>query len=81
MQANRRAVKSHVGARATSNPKHPVMKRVELNAILRPSISLRIPQDTLPKDNPKKVIMVVYRTSVVESPNSVDKDGRVSARP
>jgi hypothetical protein len=81
MQANKRAVKSQVGARATSNPKNPAMKSVELNAILRPRVSLRIPQDTLPQDNPKKVIMVVYRTSVAESPNSVDKDGRVSARP
>jgi hypothetical protein len=81
MQANRRAVKSHVGARATSIPKNPAMKRVELKAIFRPSVSLRMPQETLPKDSPKKVIMVVYRTSVVERPNSVDKDGRVSAKP
>jgi len=63
----------------TARPKTPAMKRVALKASRRPMMSEATPQKDAPIHNPVNMEQVVYRTCVLEGPNSDVKEGRVSA--
>lgn len=79
MPAKKRAANGHDGAKATAVPKAPQISKVVLKAGRRPIISDATPQQVEPTDKPMKVIIVVYRTVVALTPNSVVSCGRTSA--
>jgi len=79
--AKRRAVTGQDGANATAVPNTPQISKVVLNASRLPMMSEAIPQHVEPRLRPTKVTIVVYRTVVVLTPNSVVSCGRVSASP
>jgi hypothetical protein len=62
-------------------PKTLVMRRVRLKAMRRPKISDPRPQKKLPKHNPTKRALVVYRTVFSDTPNSTERDGKVRDTP
>lgn len=81
MHPNKRDVAIQEGPAAMADPKAPQMNKVVLKAMRRPIMSDAMPQNVDPIDRPTKVIIVVYLTRVLLTPNSVESCGSTSAKP